>query len=50
MKANCKQNEVKLTMSKPHCANCKQTEKITYVAVLTVLGHYMINLNFNNIE
>ena len=40
MKANRKQNAVKLTTSKPNCANRKETEEITYVTVLTALVHY----------
>ena len=40
MKANRKQNVVKLTTSKPNRANCKQTKEITYVTVLTALVQY----------
>ena len=59
MKANCMQNEVKLTAvklnrvklstNKPICANCKQTKEITYRVcntVLTALVQYM-KLNIN---
>ena len=40
MKANHKQNGVKLTASKPNRVNRKQTEEITYVTVLTALVQY----------
>lgn len=32
---------MKLTASKPNCAKCKQTEKITYATVLAALVQYI---------
>ena len=42
MKANRKQNGVKLTESKPNHANQKKTEEVTCVAALTALVKFSL--------
>ena len=48
MKAKRRQNEVKLTASKPDRDNHKQTEEITYETALTALVQYM-KFNIDNV-
>lgn len=43
-----KQNGVKLTTSKPHHANCKQTEEITQVTINANCSFSIIRVNFVN--